>query len=52
MSSIDRDPYRRVSAPTEKDFIQGMAAGYGFKRRGGNAVLTYLAIRLLLGKRR
>lgn len=50
MSSTDRDPSRKVSKPTQKDFLHGMSAGYG-QHNGGPSSLLVLAAGLLLGRR-
>lgn len=49
MSSIYRDPKRKVSEPTEADFIRGLAGSIS-KSRGNANMLMALAAGLLAGK--
>jgi hypothetical protein len=49
MSSIDRDQNRKVSKPTEADFIRGFAQTNGGKANGA-ALLTGLVISFIARK--
>jgi len=51
MSSIYKDPHRRVSEPTEADFIRGYAHGAaGNGRKETLGVLAALLASRILGK--
>jgi hypothetical protein len=49
MSSMYKDPYRRVSAPTEADFARGIAES-ATKHKGGANFILALAAGILVGK--
>ena len=49
MSSFYTDPYRKVSAPTEADFVRGMAES-SVKSKGGANLIVALAAGLLVGR--
>lgn len=49
MSSFYTDPYRKVSEPTEADFVRGMAES-SVKSKGGANLIVALAAGLLVGK--
>jgi hypothetical protein len=51
MSSISRDPKRKVSEPTEADFARGIA-GSADLTRGTASFLVSLAANILLSKSR
>lgn len=43
MSSFYTDPYRKVSEPTEADFIRGMASSTAKSKGGANLALALVA---------
>ena len=49
MSSIDKDRHRRISEPTEADFIRGFAADSN-KGRAQSIIVTALWALGLIGK--
>lgn len=49
MSSIDRDPKRKVSHPTESDFIRGVANSANYPR-GMASLATGFLVTFLVGK--
>lgn len=49
MSSFYTDPYRKVSEPTEADFLRGMAESSAKSATGANVLLA-LAAGLLVGR--
>jgi hypothetical protein len=49
MSSFYSDPYRKVSEPTEADFIRGMADS-SVKSNGGANIMLALAAGLLMSR--
>lgn len=49
MSSIDRDPNRKVSRPTESDFIRGIANSANYTKGGVSFAAGFL-ISFLSGK--
>lgn len=49
MSSIDRDPKRKVSHPTEADFIRGVANSANYPR-GMASLATGFLVTFLVGK--
>ena len=49
MSSIDRDPKRKVSHPTESDFIRGIANSANYPK-GAASFATGFLVSLLIGK--
>ena len=51
MSSIDRDPNRKVSRPTEADFIRGIANGADYNKGVASFAAGFL-ISLISGKAR
>lgn len=50
MSSFYKDPRRKVSEPTEADFIRGMASSASKHSSGANLIWA-LAAGLLVGKK-
>ena len=52
MSSFYNDPYRKVSEPTEADFIRGMASSTVQHTHGANLALALAAGLLMRGARR
>jgi hypothetical protein len=49
MSSIDRDPKRKVSHPTESDFIRGVANSANYPR-GMTSLAAGFLVTFLVGK--
>lgn len=52
MSSFYSDPYRKVSEPTEADFVRGMAASSAKAPGGANLALALAAGLLMRGTKR
>lgn len=52
MSSFYKDPYRKVSEPTEADFVRGMASATSKSKGGANLALALVAGLLVRGTRR
>lgn len=52
MSSFYKDPYRKVSEPTEADFIRGMASATAKDKGGANLALAVAVGLLVRGTRR
>jgi hypothetical protein len=49
MSSIDRDPKRKVSHPTEADFIRGIANSANYSQ-GRTSLAAGFLVSFLVGK--
>lgn len=49
MSSFNKDPRRKVSEPTEADFVRGLAES-ATKSKGGANLILAVAAGLLVGK--
>lgn len=49
MSNLYHDPSRKVSEPTEADFVRGMASSITNSRKGANVTLALIA-GLLVGR--
>ncbi len=52
MSSFYKDPRRKVSEPTEADFVRGMASSTAKNSGGANLALALVAGLLIRGTRR